>query len=119
MILYTDLLFCTRQKINVKRLLFKERFAFFSYLYPLLQNQINDTSKLSLFINNNGVSIASASNLKVNNISCEDKMVPALSSSYQFTGTMIWTENGTSHTATEVTFTVSSADVYNAICTQI
>ena len=27
----------------------------FSYLYPLLQNQINDTSKLSLYINNNGV----------------------------------------------------------------
>ena len=27
----------------------------FSYLYPLLQNQINDTSKLSIFMNNNGV----------------------------------------------------------------
>jgi hypothetical protein len=27
----------------------------FSYLYPLLENQINDTSKLSLFMNNNGV----------------------------------------------------------------
>ena len=27
----------------------------FSYLYPLLKNQINDTSKLSIFMNNNGV----------------------------------------------------------------
>jgi hypothetical protein len=27
----------------------------FSYLYPLLKNQINDESKLSIFINNNGV----------------------------------------------------------------
>ena len=27
----------------------------FSYLYPFLQDQINDTSKLSLFMNNNGV----------------------------------------------------------------
>ena len=27
----------------------------FSYLYPILENQINDTSKLSIFMNNNGV----------------------------------------------------------------
>ena len=27
----------------------------FSYLYPILQNQIDDTSKLSIFMNNNGV----------------------------------------------------------------
>ena len=27
----------------------------FSYLYPILENQLNDTSKLSIFMNNNGV----------------------------------------------------------------